>query len=228
MCMPLFRGSLKRGRQQRLHLLSQVHSTSPHGKAGLFSFSPVTVRSKPDAAFHPAGRSLSTGCGSAVPALTVADLGERALIARIKARVSMPAWVVIGPGADAAVIQPARGTFDVVTTDAQVEGVHFDRRFVPPDAIGHRALAVNLSDLAAMGALPRAALLSLALGAAFLAMAGGLLVVALASVPVRSLRELDAPTGRPHGPVPRRGPLPACQGAAVPSAQPCPVDEADA
>jgi thiamine-monophosphate kinase len=51
----------------------------------------------------------------------------------------------------------------VLTTDAQVEGVHFDRRFVPPDAIGHRALAVNLSDLAAMGARPRGALLSLAL-----------------------------------------------------------------
>jgi thiamine-monophosphate kinase len=98
-----------------------------------------------------------------VPTLTVADIGERALIDRIKARVSMPSWVLIGPGDDAAVIQPERGTYDVVTTDAQVDGVHFDRRFVPADAIGHRALAVNLSDLAAMGALPRAALLSLAL-----------------------------------------------------------------
>ncbi len=98
-----------------------------------------------------------------MPTLTVADIGERALIARIKARVSMPSWVVIGPGDDAAVIRPERGTFDVLTTDAQVEGVHFDRRFVPADAIGHRALAVNLSDLAAMGASPRAALLSLAL-----------------------------------------------------------------
>jgi thiamine-monophosphate kinase len=98
-----------------------------------------------------------------VPTLTVADIGERALIARIKARVSMPSWVMIGPGDDAAVIKPERGTYDVLTTDAQVEGVHFDRRFVPPDAIGHRAMAVNLSDLAAMGASPRAALLSLAL-----------------------------------------------------------------
>ena len=98
-----------------------------------------------------------------MPPLTVADLGERALIDLIKARVSMPSWVVIGPGDDAAVIQPERGAYDVVTADAQVEGVHFDRRFVPPDAIGHRALAVNLSDLAAMGAMPRAAVLSLAL-----------------------------------------------------------------
>jgi len=75
----------------------------------------------------------------------------------------MPSWVVIGPGDDAAVIRPERGSFDVVTTDALVDGVHFDRQFVAAHAIGHRALAVNLSDLAAMGALPRAALLSLAL-----------------------------------------------------------------
>ena len=75
----------------------------------------------------------------------------------------MPSWVVVGPGDDAAVIAPERGALEVLTTDAQVEGVHFDHRFVPPDAIGHRALAVNLSDLAAMGAKPRAALLSLVL-----------------------------------------------------------------
>jgi thiamine-monophosphate kinase len=98
-----------------------------------------------------------------VPTPTVADIGERALIDRIKARVSMPSWVVIGPGDDAAVITPERGSLDVLTTDAQVDGVHFDSRFVPAEAIGHRALAVNLSDLAAMGAAPRAALLSLSL-----------------------------------------------------------------
>lgn len=97
------------------------------------------------------------------PIRSVSDLGERALIARITARLAMPSWVVVGPGDDAAVIEPERGTFEVLTTDAQVEGVHFDRRFVPPDAIGHRALAVNLSDLAAMGAKPRVVLLSLVL-----------------------------------------------------------------
>src|SRR4029077_15043462 len=53
----------------------------------------------------------------------------------------------------------------VLTVDALVEGVHFDRAFVPPDAIGHRALAVNLSDVASMGAMPRLALLSMALPA---------------------------------------------------------------
>jgi thiamine-monophosphate kinase len=94
---------------------------------------------------------------------TISDLGERALIDRITARLAMPSWVVVGPGDDAAVMETERGTLQVLTTDAQVEGVHFDHRFVPPDAIGHRALAVNLSDLAAMGATPRAALLSLVL-----------------------------------------------------------------
>jgi thiamine-monophosphate kinase len=94
---------------------------------------------------------------------TVSEFGEHALITRITARLAMPSWVVIGPGDDAAVIAPQRGALDVLTTDAQVEGVHFDRRFMPPEAIGHRALAVNLSDLAAMGAQPRAALLSLVL-----------------------------------------------------------------
>jgi thiamine-monophosphate kinase len=95
----------------------------------------------------------------------VADCGERALVARITARLTTPSWVVIGPGDDAAAIEPVPRALEVLTTDAQVEGVHFDRRFVPPGAIGHRALAVNLSDLAAMGARPRAALLSLALPA---------------------------------------------------------------
>jgi thiamine-monophosphate kinase len=94
---------------------------------------------------------------------TVADIGERELIARITSRLTAPSWVVVGPGDDAAVIEPEPRMLDVLTTDALVEGVHFDRRFCPPDAIGHKALAVNLSDLAAMGALPRAALLSLIL-----------------------------------------------------------------
>jgi thiamine-monophosphate kinase len=67
--------------------------------------------------------------------------------------------------------------------DALVEGVHFDRTFTPPDAIGHRALAVNLSDLAAMGATPRLCLLSLVLpggwpAADFDAMIDGLLALA--------------------------------------------------
>jgi thiamine-monophosphate kinase len=98
------------------------------------------------------------------PGPTVADLGEHALIERIRAAAApSPAWVTVGMGDDAAVLEPARNRSEVITTDAFVEGVHFDRSYVPPAAIGHKALAVNLSDLAAMGAEPRAALLSLLL-----------------------------------------------------------------
>jgi thiamine-monophosphate kinase len=96
--------------------------------------------------------------------MTVGEAGERQVIARVRARVpAAPSFVVVGIGDDAAVVEPVRNRLDVVTTDAAVEGVHFDRRFMPPGAIGHRVLAANLSDLAAMGAEPRTALLSLIL-----------------------------------------------------------------
>jgi len=97
---------------------------------------------------------------------TVGDLGEAALIQRIRDRVPpAPAWVPVGIGDDAAVVEPQRGTLDVFTTDTLVEGIHFDLAFVPPADLGHKTLAVNLSDLAAMGATPRVALLSLVLPA---------------------------------------------------------------
>jgi thiamine-monophosphate kinase len=115
---------------------------------------------------------------------TVGDVGERALLARLRARVPPPPEdVPVGIGDDAAVAKTPRGALDVLTCDALVEGVHFDRAFVEAAAIGHRALAVNLSDLAAMGALPRLALLSLGLPPAlpvedFDAILGGLLDLA--------------------------------------------------
>lgn len=100
--------------------------------------------------------------------MNIADLTERALIARLRARVpASPDWVLTGIGDDAAVLAPARGMVEVVTADALVEGIHFRREWSSPADIGHKALAVNLSDLAAMGATPRAALLSLTLPASF-------------------------------------------------------------
>jgi len=90
--------------------------------------------------------------------------GERALIDRIRQRVPpAPAALVVGIGDDAAVVEPDRGTLQVLTTDALVERVHFDRRFSSLFEIGHKALAVNISDIAAMGGLSRFALLSLML-----------------------------------------------------------------
>jgi thiamine-monophosphate kinase len=96
--------------------------------------------------------------------MTVAEIGERQVIARVRARVpAAPPFVVVGIGDDAAVLEPPRNRLEIVTTDAAVEGVHFDRAFMDAPSIGHRVLAANLSDLAAMGAEPRTALLSLML-----------------------------------------------------------------
>jgi thiamine-monophosphate kinase len=95
---------------------------------------------------------------------TVTAMGERALIERIHRRLPpAPPSLLVGIGDDAAVAQFDRGSLAVLTTDALVEGVHFDRRFSSPADIGYKALAVNVSDIAAMGAAPRFALLSLML-----------------------------------------------------------------
>jgi len=71
-------------------------------------------------------------------------------------RSSSPApGVLSGPGDDCAVVRPSRGSSLVVKTDAIVEGVHFRMPPFRPEDVGHKALAVNLSDLAAAGARPR-------------------------------------------------------------------------
>src|SRR4051794_36927249 len=90
--------------------------------------------------------------------------GERALIDRIRQRLPPPPPPpIVGIGDDGAGGKPERGALQVLTTDALVEGVHFDRRYSSLEDIGYRALAVNVSDLAAMGAAPRLALWSLML-----------------------------------------------------------------
>jgi len=89
---------------------------------------------------------------------------ERALIERIRERMPRPSPpLIVGIGDDGAVLKPERGALQVLTTDALVEGVHFDRRYSSLEDIGYRAMAVNVSDLAAMGAAPRLALWSLML-----------------------------------------------------------------
>jgi thiamine-monophosphate kinase len=99
---------------------------------------------------------------------TVADLGERRVIADIRSRLpAPPSWLRVGIGDDAAVAEAERGALEVLTTDGLVEGVHFDRRYSSPYDVGWKALAVNVSDIAAMGGHPRLALLSVALPAAY-------------------------------------------------------------
>jgi thiamine-monophosphate kinase len=98
---------------------------------------------------------------------TVATAGEHALVRRIVEKLGHPDWLAVPAGDDAAVTVPVPREHEVLTTDTLVEGVHFDPRFCGPGDIGHKALAVNLSDLAAMGARPRSALLSLVLPDAY-------------------------------------------------------------
>ena len=93
-------------------------------------------------------------------------MNEFELIRRYFARQPVTrADVALGIGDDAALLQPPAGQQLVVTTDLLISGVHF-LPDADPVALGHKALAVNLSDLAAMGAEPAWFLLNLALPAA--------------------------------------------------------------
>ena len=93
---------------------------------------------------------------------TVADLGEFGLIARLTEELAARADVLLGVGDDAAVLDVGNAAeVVVVTCDAQVEGTHFRWGHATPEEIGRRALSVNVSDIAAMGAAPRFALISL-------------------------------------------------------------------
>jgi thiamine-monophosphate kinase len=88
------------------------------------------------------------------------EVGEFEALRRLTAgRAGHPA-VVVGPGDDAAVLRPAPGMDLVATTDAFVEGRHYRPEWLDPAGRGARLAAANLSDLAAMAALPRWALLS--------------------------------------------------------------------
>lgn len=89
-------------------------------------------------------------------------MSEFELISHIRSRVVRDQTVVVGIGDDAAVLRPTPDTDLVATTDNLVEGRHFGADCTPRE-LGHLALAVNLSDLAAMGARPRWLLLTLTL-----------------------------------------------------------------
>jgi thiamine-monophosphate kinase len=90
-------------------------------------------------------------------------IGEFGLIERIRRIVPQPTRARLGIGDDGAVLRPTAGRDLVVTTDLLVEQVDFTRQTTPPLRLGRKAMSVSLSDVAAMGGLPRAALVTLAL-----------------------------------------------------------------
>ena len=88
----------------------------------------------------------------------ITGIGNIARSSRVKS-----SGLVLGIGDDAAIWQPRRGRSVVATTDTLVENVHFRTDWIEPKDLGKRALAVNISDLAAMGARPRVVLVTLGL-----------------------------------------------------------------
>ncbi|MCP4228964.1 MAG: thiamine-phosphate kinase [bacterium] len=95
--------------------------------------------------------------------IRVSDIGEVELIRRITPLLYQPSEkITLGVGDDAAVLSKIEGN-PVITVDTMCEGVHFDLAYASAQDVGHRLLAANLSDMAAMGANPTAAVVSLAL-----------------------------------------------------------------
>jgi len=93
---------------------------------------------------------------------TLGSAGEFGFIRDLRTRLATrDPFVRLGAGDDAAVLRPAPGRDLVFTTDMMVEGRHFDLKTITPWQLGAKCMAVNLSDCAAMGAEPKAAVVSL-------------------------------------------------------------------
>jgi len=96
--------------------------------------------------------------------MKLSELGEFGLIQRIQKLSSRRApGVVVGIGDDAAALNVSSSALQLATTDMLIEGVHFDLSFTDYFSLGWKSAAANLSDIAAMGGLPRFCLTSLAL-----------------------------------------------------------------
>lgn len=96
----------------------------------------------------------------------ISDIGETELIRRIKSLIDKSRKkALVGIGDDAAVVKGRDNYLCLFTTDTLVENVHFRWEFINPYQLGWKALAVNISDVAAMGGYPTFALVTLGLPA---------------------------------------------------------------
>ncbi len=95
--------------------------------------------------------------------MKIRDIGEIGLIERLAKRIRLDRSVIKGIGDDTAVIRWTRKRHLLFTCDILVEDIHFIRREATPFQIGWKALARNVSDIAAMGGIPRHALVSAAM-----------------------------------------------------------------
>ena len=94
--------------------------------------------------------------------MELSELGEFGLIEKISNKIGQPSGKVLkGIGDDCAVVETDGDGVVLYTTDILVEGVHFKKAFTDPVKLGRKALAVNISDIAAMGGKPLYALISL-------------------------------------------------------------------
>jgi len=103
-------------------------------------------------------------------------IGEFRLIKMISGRLSGSKDIIKGVGDDTAVIKYKKDAYLLFTTDMLIEGVHFSLNRTKPSLIGRKALAVNISDIAAMGGVPRHAVVAIGMPSAFrLSLALGIL-----------------------------------------------------
>lgn len=92
--------------------------------------------------------------------MELSEVGEFGLIDLLRAKVGEPGEGEVWVGDDTAVLRAPAGTI-LFTTDLLVEHVHFDTAFIGPEDLGYKSIAVNISDVAAMGGVPRRAVVGL-------------------------------------------------------------------
>jgi thiamine-monophosphate kinase len=103
------------------------------------------------------------------PALTpISALGEFGLIHHLTQNIRLNnTGTLLGTGDDAAIVQASEGVQSLISTDLLVEGVHFDISYTPLTHLGYKAVSVNVSDMAAMNAVPKQITVGLAISSKY-------------------------------------------------------------